>query len=41
MNDFGANLNEKAKGELSVIHFAAQNYTGFLSLLILEQNFHK
>ena len=32
---FGASLDEKTSNELSVMHIAAQSYTGFLSILIL------
>lgn len=37
--DFRADLNVKAKGEMSVLHFAAQNYTGYLSLMVLRNQF--
>ena len=35
--DFRADLNVKAKGDISVLHFAAQNYSGYLSILFLSQ----
>jgi ankyrin repeat protein len=37
--DFRADLNVKAKGDISVLHFAAQNYTGYLSLMVLRNQF--
>ena len=36
VKDFKADLNTLADQSISILHFAAQNYTGYLSLLVLK-----
>ena len=39
INDFKADLNVKTHNELSVMHCAAQHYTGYLSILMLVKQY--
>jgi len=39
MNKFGANLHVKTNNDLTVMHCAAQSYTGYLSILMLATQY--
>lgn len=36
VEDFGGKLTDQAKQGITVLHFAAQNYAGYLSLLVMK-----
>jgi ankyrin repeat protein len=38
LKKFGGDLNAKAKQNITVLHFAAQNYSGYLAILILSSS---
>ena len=39
MEDFDASLNVKAHNDVTVMHYAAQQYSGYLSILILVKEY--